>query len=394
MAKGKRPDGEGTLFWSEERQCWRGRLPAGEDGRRPWFSGRTQAEALENKRKLEKKREQGLDPTAQVPTVEQYGATWQAFIDRRKRPTTADGYGQMRRLYINPHLGKIRLDRLRPTRVQQWVDELADEGYSPSTIRNAYQRLRGMLRLAVRDGLLVQSPCREIELPPITRENIASLTEADARALQAAADGVLNKRPASKHHPKQPIPHRLACLIAVWLGLGLRKGEGLGLKWTDIDFKAATVRIRRQVQTVKGKTVIKEYAKTDDGHRTLPIPAPLLARLKAHRAAQAEERAVAEGEWKEHGLIFPTSNGTPVDPSNAWRMVQRLLERAGAPAVRVHDLRRTCASLLAQRGVQEQVIGAILGHAKGSVTALYIDVTLEQMRDALEGLSAALEKAA
>lgn len=389
----KRADGEGTLFWDEGRQRWRGRLAADEAGKRPWFSGRTQAEALEARKTLEKKRDQGLDLTSKAPTVEQFGMAWLKVVERHRRGTTADGYSQMLRLYINPHLGKVRVDKLTARRVQQWVDDLVDAGFSPHTVRNAYQRLRGMLRLAVRDGLIAANPARDVELPPLTREGVSSLTIEQAVRVLRAADGRLDARKPSKYHAKTTPPHRLSPLLHCYIELGLRKGEGLGLKWSDIDFKAGTVTIRRQVQSVRGQVVISEYTKTDAGRRTLPVSRSLLDRLRAHRASQADERKVA-GAWHEHGLVFPSERGTPISPSNAWKMVQRLATRAGLDGMRVHDLRRTCATLLGQRGVQEIVIGAILGHSAGSVTGKYMDVSIDQMREAIEGLSDALARAA
>ena len=356
----KRPDGEGTLFWDETRKQWRGRLSADEAGRRPWFSGKTQAEALEKKRSLERQRGKGVDHTRQVPTVAAFSVTWLETVHRHKRITTASSYEQMVRLYINPHVGKIRVDRVTPRIIQGWVDTLSDT-LSAYTVRNAYLRLHALLRLALRDKLITENPCYEIDLPPLTKENIASLSIDQVRQLLA-------------------IDHRQHLLLWMYVVLGLRKGEGLGLKWTDIDGSMVTV--QRQVQAILGTVVVSDYTKT--GTRTLPIPAAFVERLRVHRVLQEEERTLMGDAWHEAGFIFPTSVGTPMSPSNAWRMVQRMLKRAGLAAIRVHDLRRTCASLLTHAGVQEVVTAAILGHAARTMTRQYIDVSLEQMRVALE----------
>jgi integrase len=165
----------------------------------------------------------------------------------------------------------------------------------------------------------------------------------------------------------------------------LRRGEGLGLSWADLDWEKGTVQVRRQVQQINGKVIVSDYIKTDAGRRILPVPQPLLERLRAHWQNQQEERALMGAGWNERDLIFPTETGSPVGPSNLLRHFRLLLTCAGLPSVRLHDLRHTCATLLGER-IGDRVIAAILGHTPGTVTARYAKVTLTQMREALEGL--------
>jgi integrase len=171
----------------------------------------------------------------------------------------------------------------------------------------------------------------------------------------------------------------------VLLALGLRRGEGLGLSWEDVDWEAGTVQVRRQVQQINGKVIVSEYTKTDAGRRALPIPQALLERLRDHWQSQQEERALVGGGWNERELIFPAETGAPVSPSNLLRQFRLLLVIAGLEHIRLHDLRHTCATLLGER-VGDRVIAAILGHTPGTVTARYARVKLPQMREALEVL--------
>jgi integrase len=363
----KRPDGEGTLFYDEARKRWRGRLPADESGKRPWFSGKTQAEALEAKRTLESERTKGLQ--AKAPTVESFGSDWLEIIKRHRKAKTAQSYGEMLRQHITPTFGAMSLKKVTPRLVQKWVDTLSDK-YSPHTVRNAYLRLHAIFELAVRDRLVEFNPCKDIELPKLQSDNLHSLSADHVSTLLKYVD-----------------THRQGVLVYIYVCLGLRKGEGLGLKWSDVDWEKKTITLKRQVQEQKktetqARVRIVEYTKTDASLRTLPLTEKLYEKLKAHQANQLEEQLLTG--WKDQGLIFPTSNGTPMSPSNFWKMFQSILRFAELPKMRVHDLRRTTASLLTQAGVQEVVIEAILGHAPGSMTRHYIDVSVELMREAVE----------
>jgi len=139
------------------------------------------------------------------------------------------------------------------------------------------------------------------------------------------------------------------------------------------------------VQQINAKVVVSAYTKTDAGRRTLPIPQPLLGRLRAHWQNQQEERTLVGGNWNARQLLFPTETGLPVSPSNLLRHFRLLLTCAGLTHLRLHDLRHTCAILLGER-TSDRVIAAILGHMPGTVTARYAKVTLPQMREALEAL--------
>lgn len=387
----RRARGEGTLTYDEARKRWIYYLPPDESGKRQRVSGKTQAEVLAKAEQLKTKRAQGLDLDTKQPTVEQFGEVWlRDVVKRTRRDSTYDGYSQMLRLYINPALGAIRLHKLTAARVQTWVNALVDAGRSPSTVRNAYLRLRGMLDVAVRYRLINANPAADVELPAIGKDTARALTLVEARALLAAADGRLDRRETyttSNGRVKRPpkVTTRIATLYHVLLALGLRRGEALGLRWDDLDWEAGTVQVRRQVQVIAGKLVISAYTKTDAGQRVLTVAPQLLARLRAHQQNQEEERTLLGTGWKDHGLIFPGETGAPINPPNLHRHYHILLACAGLGDVRIHDLRHTCATLLGER-TSDRVIGAILGHTPGTVTAGYAKVTLSQMREALDVL--------
>lgn len=265
-----------------------------------------------------------------------------------------------------------------------------DAGNSPATVRNAYQRLRSMLDVAVRYRLIGANVAKDVDLPPLTNDRAHVLSLKEARVVLVTADGKRDMRKpyTTKNGRTKSLPRlssRYALLYHLLLALGLRRGEGLGLNWEDVDWEAGTLQVRRQVQQINSKVVVSDYIKTDAGRRTLPIPHTLLARLRAHWQNQQEERALMGGGWNERDLVFPTETGSPVSPSNILRHFRLLLTCAGLEHVRLHDLRHTCATLLGER-TSDRVIAAILGHTPGTVTARYAKVTQPQMREALEAL--------
>ncbi len=149
---------------------------------------------------------------------------------------------------------------------------------------------------------------------------------------------------------------------------GLRMGELLGLKWTDLDWNRGTIRVQRQVQRVTGQGMVFMSPKTNAGRRTIPLGVETLSILREHRTKQQDERETAGNRWQDYDLIFPSSIGTPQSPSNLLKAFKSELKCAGIPVIRFHDLRHTAASLMLNQGVPPFVVSKILGHSKPSTT--------------------------
>jgi integrase len=151
------------------------------------------------------------------------------------------------------------------------------------------------------------------------------------------------------------------------LGLRLRRGEVLGLRWADLDWEAKTIKVTQQVQLVAKKVVIST-PRTEGSGRPLPLTAGMIARLERKREPQKAEREALGEAWKEHGLIFATELGTPTSPRNLNRTFDVARTRAKLTGVRLHDLRHAFATLLGELGVAEGVIGALLGYVPSNIT--------------------------
>lgn len=131
--------------------------------------------------------------------------------------------------------------------------------------------------------------------------------------------------------------------------MGLRRGEALGLAWSDVDLENGRLTIRQALHRVDGELRL-EQVKTEASVAVLPIPAPLLGILRGHRSRQLEERFTAGAQWRNTGLVFTTASGGFLEPRNMNRMFHNLCARAAVPHLYAHDLRHSCATQLFNDG--------------------------------------------
>jgi integrase len=175
----------------------------------------------------------------------------------------------------------------------------------------------------------------------------------------------------------------------------LRRGEVLGLRWIDIDFERATLRVTGALQRHRGK-LERTSTKTAASAQPISLPPMLLASLRRHQEAQERERAAAGQRWQERGLVFTSRLGTPIEPRNLIRHFKSVLKRAGLPqSVRFHDLRHSCATLLIAQGVHPRVVMEILRHSQISTTMnTYAHVLPRLQQDATAKIEVLLDETA
>ena len=161
--------------------------------------------------------------------------------------------------------------------------------------------------------------------------------------------------------------HRLEALITVTVGLGLRQGEALGLRWEDVDPEADVLSVRQTLER-GGRNPRFGEPKTVRSRRTITMPAIVADALHRHRTRQLEERLAAGGRWRDSGLVFTTTIGTPIDKGGLHRAFKLILTTAELPNIRYHDLRHTAATLLLAQGVDPRTIMETLGHSQISLT--------------------------
>jgi len=183
------------------------------------------------------------------------------------------------------------------------------------------------------------------------------------------------------------------------LAYGMRRSEVLGLHWSALDWKAGTLGVTHGGKRVKDRDVssgrrtrlVVSELKTPKSRRTLSLTPEMVARFRQHRVRQAEAQMAAGPLWQDHGLIFASEVGTPMDPDGFSHSFARLCERAGLGHWHPHELRHSGASLMLAQGTPLHVVSEVLGHASIAITKDVYGHLLEgDKRAAAESMSRAL----
>ena len=283
------------------------------------------------------------------------------------RPWTYKGYEVHVRRHINPVIGRVPLDKVEPLHVQSLMNRKLRDGLSAKSVRYIRGTLRTALTQAQRWGLVTRNAAALVDGPRVEPYEIRPLTPVETRRFLESVKG-----------------HRLEALYSVALSMGLRQGEALGLRWEDLDLEMGYLRVEKQLQRQNGKFQLVE-PKTNRSRRTIVMPPSITSTLRKHRVRQDRELAFDKGWSNPFGLVFTTENGGPLDGTVVTHQFHRLLDQAGLPQRRFHDLRHSCATLLLAQGVPARVVMEILGHSQIALTMnTYAHVIPELRRDAAQ----------
>ena len=372
--------GAGSVFQRPDRtgKQWVAQIIL-ENGRTRQRYFKTQAEAEEALTDMLYEQRRGTLVTARNQTLEQHLEHWLEHVHRHTvRLATYVEYRRILDKHLFPSLGSIRLQQLSVRDVEAFYAQKRNEGLSPSSIRVMHAVLRQALDHAVRSSLVVRNVA-DAAKKALSRRNqreIHPLTEAQAQAFIAAAKG-----------------HRLEALFTMAIVTGMREGELLALRWSDLDLERGSLQVRRTVKRVRRHGLVEGPPKTSAGKRHIALSPFLVGVLKAHRVRQLEERLKAGAAWQEHELVFCTRFGGFVDSSDLTQMFRRVLRAAGLPTMRFHDLRHSAASLLLAMGVHAKVVQELLGHSNITMTLnIYSHVLPSLQKDAVDRLSGLFER--
>jgi integrase len=384
MKKHRRGQSEGSVFQRSDGR-WTAILSLGyENGKRKRksFYGESASEVQVQLLKARSDHSRGLPIAIEKENVAQFLDRWlEDSVKPSVRPLTYQQYHQHVRLYISPALGRLKLSNLTPREVQTFINGQTKKGLSPRTAQLSLVILRRALQQAVKWTLVGRNVAKLVDSPKIRRPEVKPLDPAQAHMFLDAAKG-----------------ERLEALYSVALSLGLREGEALGLRWNDIDLDKRQLSIRQSLQRVGGKRFGQPgklqfvEPKTERSRRTLHMPAAIVRALPAHRSRQLQERLIAGSGWKESGLVFTTTIGTPFEPRSAVSDFKRILAKAGLPgSIKFHDLRHSAASLLLAQGVQLRAIMELLGHSTIALTAnTYTHLMPSMMEEMADKMDAVL----
>lgn len=285
------------------------------------------------------------------PSFGEYLDAWLAHARGRVRQKTWEGYENLIRIHAKPVLGNYALLELQPLDLQHLYSHLMDREHplSGGSVLNLHLVLTQALSQAVRWGYLSANPAAGAQPPRPRRGELAVLDEAATKRLLVAVAGT-----------------RLECPVAIAIATGMRRGEILALRWSDVDAGDTIAHVRRSIQQTHTGLVF-ERPKTQRSRRAVVLPEflwPYLTRQRQDQALRKQAGAV----WYDNDLVIDGGDGSPFNPgtlSSGWR---KLLRRAELPHVRFHDLRHAHATLMLSKGVHPKIVSERLGHASIGIT--------------------------
>ncbi len=315
------------------------------NGKFRYVYGKDEADVADRVAEAIKNRDAGID--SENMTVGGYLDRWLVAIRDTIRTGSWKQYEMLVRLHIKPSLGSMRLEKLNALQVQSFYRERLDAGVSARRVQYVHVTIRKALKDAVRWRLLPFNVADAVTPPRPTKPEITPLTAEQVKMLLAAASG-----------------DRLEALYVLAVTTGMRIGEMFGLKWSDVNLDAGTLQVRRTV----APDGTANPPKTASSRRTVRLSGLAIRGLSKHPRS---------AEW-----VFASAAGTPIGVcnfhKNSWRP---LLQRAGLPHARVHDLRHTAATLMLSRGIPVKVVSEMLGHADVSTTLSIYAHVLPDMQD-------------
>jgi integrase len=380
---------------------------------------KTEAEVIRAVRELEKQRDGGkVRKAGRAWTVEKWLVHWVENIAAPTvRRTTMVGYRSSVYNHLIPGVGAHRLDKLNPEHLEKLYGRLqlpkgqGGKGLAAATVHLAHRTVRVALGEAMRRGHIVENVAKVAKPPRIDEDEIVPFNMEEARRILDAAADVRN-----------------GARFVVALTLGLRRGEALGLKWSDLEIRwrhgcpkdsecrgeaaqscqdrrlrSASLTIRRAVQQFvwqhgcpagpagptcggrygahcpqrHGGGVVTTDVKSRAGRRTVGMPAQLVDAIERHREHQAQERAHAANLWRDEDWVFTNQVGGPVHPTVDHEAWKALLRAAGVRDARLHDARHTAATMLLVLRVPLPAVMEIMGWSDASIAKRYMHVPAE-----------------
>jgi integrase len=364
--KGRRAPGEGSVFQRKDGR-WVMQIWTGSEYKQKYV--KSQKEGFEKLRQAQRELEQGILPTQPDQMLEQYLEYW---IEEVHKPTIKLSsyvkYRKLIRLYILPELGKIKLQKLTPQHINSLYRKMEKRGLKPKTINSVHGLLHKALDNAVKWGYMARNVCDSVSPPRLVKTEIQPLTMEQAHKLLEAVRG-----------------HRLETLLTLALTTGMRRGELLALRWSDVDLEQGSIHVRRTVDHIPKYGYVETEPKTKNAQRLIMLPAFVVDTLKQHRMEQQEQRLKAGDNWQDLNLVFTGLHGNYLNPRYLPKMFSKVLMEAGLPHIRFHDLRHSAATILLSMGVQLKVVQEILGHSTIVMTAdIYSHVLPSIQKEAME----------
>lgn len=283
------------------------------------------------------------------------------------RDTTINDYAQKLAWYVlDQPIAELRLQQVTAADLDELYGDLTasgkrdGSGLAAGTVRGVHLVLSRAFADAVRTDLLPRSPADKARPPA------AGAAQSDLMVWSPDQTGRFLASVGE---------HQLVALWRVYAMTGLRRGEGLGVRWSDLDLEVGALTVVQSVAPPKrkekdGPKPVPKIGpvKTKRSRRRVDLDDRTVAALKVHRKAQLEVRMLMGAGWRDHDLVFPRQDGGPFNPESVALTFKRLGEKAGLPRIRLHDLRHGHATHLLAAGANPRMVSERLGHSSVAFT--------------------------
>ena len=280
------------------------------------------------------------------------------------RASTISGYRDLLERYVHGYLWHMRLRDIDPDHIIKMMQQLEKHGLNNTSIKRVRGVVGKILQMGVEQRLI---GFNAVKLTPVPKkDSFNQKTQVmEPLTLQEAQQLIRETR----NHP-------LGLIIEISITMGLRRGETLGLKWSDINFDTRVVKIQRSLKEHRMKqtdgswktSIGEDDVKTRNSRRTLPLGESLIKSFKAERHKQQQQKMVAGNAWQETDYVFTNDIGGPLNPNGISKRFSKLLTRMGYRHIRFHDLRHTTAVLLLQAATPLEEVSQLLGHSSIAIT--------------------------
>ncbi len=347
---------EGSVYYWKERDRWVAEISLG-PGKRKKILCKTKQEALKKKNDALRELEKGTLATGPQRKLKDYLADW--IENMHKDGIRVSTYVKYKKniKYIVDELGDVWLQKLTPEQVRRFYTKMGTKkekggkGLSSKTVSSIHGVLHLALKNAVRWNYVSRNVCDLVTPPRIVSREVTPLTLEQAHTL---LEGVRE--------------HRLEVLLTMAVVTGMRRGELLALRWSNIEFDRQTLLVLHTVDYIPHYGYVETEPKTKAGKRLISLPSFLIDMLKEHRIQQLERRLKVGDAWENRDLVFPDLHGGYFNSNYLLRMFKKLLQEVGVPHMHFHDLRHSAATILLSMGVNMKVVQELLGHSDIAIT--------------------------
>lgn len=325
----------------------------------------------------------GLVPERKSITFEEFFYIWdEKYASKELAPKTYSRYIGILKSRILPYLGSFPLDKIKPTDLMNFYDMLENDTQikrisknngqrtlkplSPKTILEHHRLISTMLQNAVYWQLLPSNPARRVKPPKTKKPKMEFFNDYECKFLIQSLMELTGSN----------LKYKAAILLDIFSGI--RRGELIGLKWSDVDFKNETININKSTQYLPENGIFDKDTKTESSNRIVPIPNYITKTLLEYKEWYDEQKDICGDKWIKSNKLFVQDTGKPMHTDTIGKWFKPYIEELGLPTIKFHGIRHTNATLMIANNVDIATVSARLGHASINTTIKYYVHPLEK----------------